>query len=71
MSDTKRKVVLSLYDFTGEALKPWAQAGYECYAFDIQHDESGLLIHMKVVGLFTIASADLHEPQTYINATTG
>ena len=24
----KRKVVLSLYDFTGEALKPWAQAGY-------------------------------------------
>jgi len=31
-------VVLSLYDFTGEALKPWADAGYECYAYDIQHD---------------------------------
>jgi hypothetical protein len=30
-------IVLSLYDFTGEALKPWAEAGYECYAFDIQH----------------------------------
>ena len=29
MSDTKRKVVLSLYDFTGEALKPWAEAGYD------------------------------------------
>ena len=31
-------IVLSLYDFTGEALKPWAEAGYTCYAFDIQHD---------------------------------
>jgi len=30
-------IVLSLYDFTGEALKPWAEAGYDCYAFDIQH----------------------------------
>ena len=30
-------IVLSLYDYTGEALKPWAEAGYTCYAFDIQH----------------------------------
>ena len=30
-------IVLSLYDYTGEALKPWAEAGYYCYAFDIQH----------------------------------
>ena len=34
-------IVLSLYDFTGEALKPWAEAGYKCYAFDIQHPEIG------------------------------
>ena len=32
-------IVLSLYDYTGEALKPWAEAGYHCIAFDIQHDE--------------------------------
>lgn len=32
-------IVLSLYDFTGEALKPWAEAGYHCYAFDIQHPQ--------------------------------
>jgi len=32
-------IVLSLYDYTGEALKPWAEAGYTCIAFDIQHDE--------------------------------
>lgn len=30
-------IVLSLYDYTGEALKPWAEAGYACFAFDIQH----------------------------------
>ena len=35
-------IVLSLYDFTGEALKPWAEAGYECYAFDIQHKGDGI-----------------------------
>jgi len=34
-------IVLSLYDYTGEALKPWAEAGYTCYAFDIQHPEIG------------------------------
>jgi len=33
-----RNQVISLYDFTGEALKPWAEMGYECFAYDIQHD---------------------------------
>jgi hypothetical protein len=66
MIDNKRKVVLSLYDFTGEALKPWAEAGYECYAFDIQHDdqvvetyEGGGSIHYR--------HADLHD-HTHLNA---
>jgi len=35
----KDKYVISLYDYTGEALIPWAKAGYQCFAFDIQHDE--------------------------------
>jgi len=35
-------IVLSLYDYTGEALKPWAEAGYDCYAFDIQHKGQGI-----------------------------
>jgi len=35
-------IILSLYDFTGEALKPWAEAGYHCYAFDIQHKGQGI-----------------------------
>ena len=32
--------VISLYDFTGEALKPWVEAGHDCYAFDIQHKDT-------------------------------
>ena len=28
-------IVLSFYDYTGVALKPWQ--GFDCYAFDIQH----------------------------------
>jgi len=38
-------IVLSLYDFTGEALRPWADAGYTCYAFDIQHPKEGRVDH--------------------------
>ena len=30
--------VISLYDYTGEALIPFAEAGYVCYAYDIQHE---------------------------------
>jgi hypothetical protein len=33
-------VVISLYDFTGEACRPWAEAGHQCFCFDIQHDGS-------------------------------
>ncbi len=29
--------VISLCDKTGNMVKPWAEAGYECYAVDIQH----------------------------------
>jgi hypothetical protein len=40
-------IVISLYDFTGEALKPWAEAGYTCFAFDIQHPEEP---HIEYIG---------------------
>lgn len=32
------KVVLSLFDFTGDWARPWAEAGYEVYTFDVQDD---------------------------------
>ena len=34
--------VVSLYDYTGEALRPWAERGYQCFAYDIQHPQSPL-----------------------------
>ena len=59
----KDKIVISLYDYTGEALKPWAEAGYTCYAYDIQHSgrigyfpDSGGIIHYDF--------ADLHNRNT-------
>lgn len=32
--------VVSLYDYTGESLRPWAAAGYECFAYDSLHFDS-------------------------------
>ena len=49
-------IVLSLYDFTGEALKPWAEAGYTCYAYDIQHSVEG-----RKEGNINYLHADLHN----------
>ena len=52
--------VISLYDFTGEAVKPWADAGYDCYCYDIQHTG-----YSKTVGKGRIffMPADLHDPR--------
>lgn len=30
-------IVVSLCDYTGNFVKPWAEAGYECYCVDVQH----------------------------------
>lgn len=30
-------IVVSLCDLTGNMVRPWAEAGFECYAVDIQH----------------------------------
>lgn len=32
-----KPVVLSFFEYTGTMLEPWAAAGYQCYAFDLQH----------------------------------
>ena len=32
MSTNNDKVVVSLYEFTGVALRPWAKRGYTCFA---------------------------------------
>ena len=43
--------IISLYDYTGEAVRPWAEAGYDCYCYDIQSAQIwpflGLLILLR------------------------
>ena len=30
-------IVISLFDYSGEMVEPWLEAGYDCYIVDIQH----------------------------------
>ena len=55
------KIVISLYDYTGEALRPWAEAGYTCHAFDIQHDEAGWVDRFDGGGSIRYHKSDLHN----------
>jgi hypothetical protein len=57
-------IVISLYDFTGEACRPWAEAGYECFCFDIQHEDTEIET-FEGGGLIHYRHADLHEPATF------
>lgn len=34
-----KKTVISLFDKTGNAVRPWAEAGYQCFCYDIQHKD--------------------------------
>ena len=38
----KPKAVISLFDLTGAAVKPWADAGCQCFIFDMQHTEESI-----------------------------
>jgi len=57
-------IVISLYDFTGEAVKPWAKAGFECHCYDIQHQ--GHTDHFASGGSIKYLKADLHDMHTII-----
>ena len=54
-------IVLSLYDYTGEALKPWAEAGYDCYAFDIQHKDTKFDVDVANGGFIRYEGLDLYD----------
>lgn len=63
-------IVISLYDYTGEALKPWAKNGYECYAFDIQHTSNPIQWFYGddgVYGNIRYRYADLHDRKTLLD----
>ena len=44
---SNRKAVISLYDYTGIAVMPFADAGYTCFCFDIQHETVQTTDHGK------------------------
>ncbi len=48
-----KEIILSFFDFTGVMVQPWAEAGYECYIFDIQHP-SGLRLNGKGERIHTV-----------------
>jgi hypothetical protein len=51
--------VVSLFDHSGNALRPWASAGHPCYAFDILNDGRTERVGK---GSVTFEKADLHSP---------
>jgi hypothetical protein len=53
--------VLSLYDYTGEAVRPWAAAGYDCVCFDIQHNRVNPRAERYQGGSIRFVHADLHN----------
>ena len=53
--------IVSLYDYTGVAVEPWARAGYECYCYDIQHTEEGETVRYEGGGSITKAKMDLQR----------
>lgn len=52
-------VVLSLFDYSGNMVRPWAEAGYECCAVDIKHD--GTETEEIGQGSITYVEADITE----------
>ena len=57
--------VISFYDFTGEAVRPWAEAGHDCICFDIQHDASAANVErLDGGGSITYRHANLHDSAT-------
>ena len=59
-------LVLSLYDYTGEAVKPWAKAGHECHCYDIQHDNSKV-VYFAGGGSIHFKKADLQNIETLLD----
>lgn len=55
--------VLSLFDFTGNMVRPWAEAGHECRIVDIQHEG----YHRAVDGIWRIGK-DVRDVEDLVTA---
>lgn len=58
-------IIISLYEYTGTMLEPWAKDGYTCYAYDLQHDEGAdEIVRYEGEGSITFRHANLHSAGT-------
>ena len=48
-----KRIVLSLCDRTGNMVRPWAEAGFDCVCVDLQHEG------MRTDGRITYVEADI------------
>lgn len=61
-----RGVVLSLCDFSGNMVRPWVEAGYECWCVDLQHPPGYVSKHRGIVRVGAdILEWELFRPQDY------
>ena len=51
MNNAKPKAIVSLFDLTGGMVRPWADAGYDCFIFDAQHPD-GITFSAKGLACF-------------------
>lgn len=58
-------VIVSLFDASGNALRPWAMAGHRCYAFDILNLHTS--VHFKSGGAIYWMKADLMNSQEILD----
>lgn len=56
--DAPKGMVFSFFDYTGNAVREWAEAGYYCVCFDLQHE--GLRIEYVGKGAIAYQQADLN-----------
>lgn len=54
----KGDVVISLFDYTGNAVRDWAEAGYDCFCYDLLHDIQDVTVPVGL-GSITYCYADL------------
>lgn len=52
-------IAISLFDYTGNMVKPWAEAGFDCYCYDIQHPYCGCETVYPSGGRIEYVHADL------------
>jgi hypothetical protein len=65
LTENASKVVLSLFDLTGNWAKPWAEAGYQVYTFDIQNDPVYGDIHNFDIEMFSNDFGDFWGGEVY------